>query len=111
MHPLVIGLTLSAALFHSIWNALLRSGADRLWSVTVMSFATTAAAIPVAFVLPTPLPGCWPYIAISAVLQVAYGILLAHAYRHGELIEEPFDLHGWWRDDLVAFLLGCSFTF
>jgi uncharacterized protein YcsI (UPF0317 family) len=32
-------------------------------------------------------------------------------YRHGELVEEPADLHGWWRDDLVAFLLGCSFTF
>jgi uncharacterized protein YcsI (UPF0317 family) len=32
-------------------------------------------------------------------------------YRHGELVEEPADLRGWWRDDLVAFLLGCSFTF
>jgi uncharacterized protein YcsI (UPF0317 family) len=32
-------------------------------------------------------------------------------YRHGELSEEPTNLHGCWRDDLVAFLLGCSFTF
>src|SRR5438552_16161178 len=32
-------------------------------------------------------------------------------YRHGELIDEPNDLREWWRDDLVAFLLGCSFTF
>jgi uncharacterized protein YcsI (UPF0317 family) len=32
-------------------------------------------------------------------------------YRHGELVEEPGDLSAWWRDDLVAFLLGCSFTF
>src|SRR5262249_39353409 len=32
-------------------------------------------------------------------------------YRYGELIEEPTDLSFWWRDDLVAFLLGCSFTF
>jgi len=32
-------------------------------------------------------------------------------YRHGELTAEPTDLHAWWRDDLVAFLLGCSFTF
>jgi len=32
-------------------------------------------------------------------------------YRRGELIDEPTDLLGWWRDDLVAFLLGCSFTF
>ena len=32
-------------------------------------------------------------------------------YRHGELVEEPADLRSWWRDDLVGFLLGCSFTF
>jgi uncharacterized protein YcsI (UPF0317 family) len=32
-------------------------------------------------------------------------------YRHGELVEEPTDLRGWWREDLVGFLLGCSFTF
>jgi uncharacterized protein YcsI (UPF0317 family) len=32
-------------------------------------------------------------------------------YRGGELIDEPTDLLGWWREDLVAFLLGCSFTF
>jgi drug/metabolite transporter (DMT)-like permease len=87
MHPAVIGLTLSAAALHAIWNALLRSGGDRLWSVTVMSFVTTAVAIPAALLLPAPLPGCWSYIAISAVLQVAYGIFLAYAYRHGELTQ------------------------
>ena len=32
-------------------------------------------------------------------------------YRHGELAEEVTDLQGVWRQDLVAFLLGCSFTF
>ncbi|MDI3340444.1 MAG: putative hydro-lyase [Sphaerobacter sp.] len=32
-------------------------------------------------------------------------------YRHGELVEERDDLLDLWRDDLVAFLLGCSFTF
>src|SRR5436853_4133217 len=32
-------------------------------------------------------------------------------YRRGELADEPTDLHAWWRDDLVGFLLGCSFTF
>jgi uncharacterized protein YcsI (UPF0317 family) len=32
-------------------------------------------------------------------------------YRRGELAEEPTDLRAWWRDDLVAFLIGCSFTF
>ncbi|MEK7853864.1 MAG: DUF1445 domain-containing protein, partial [candidate division NC10 bacterium] len=32
-------------------------------------------------------------------------------YRHGVLAEEVTDLLPLWRDDLVAFLLGCSFTF
>ncbi len=32
-------------------------------------------------------------------------------YRDGELVDEPRDLKDWWRDDLVGFLLGCSFTF
>src|SRR5438876_12429421 len=29
-------------------------------------------------------------------------------YRDGTLIDEPTDVTGCWRDDLVAFLLGCS---
>ena len=32
-------------------------------------------------------------------------------FRDGRLHEEPAHLEHWWRDDLVAFLLGCSFTF
>jgi uncharacterized protein YcsI (UPF0317 family) len=32
-------------------------------------------------------------------------------YRYGELVAEPTDLRSYWRDDLVAFLIGCSFTF
>jgi uncharacterized protein YcsI (UPF0317 family) len=32
-------------------------------------------------------------------------------FKNGELVEEPTDVSPWWRDDLVAFLIGCSFTF
>ena len=32
-------------------------------------------------------------------------------YRNGNVIDEPSHLQQWWRDDLVTFLLGCSFTF
>ncbi len=32
-------------------------------------------------------------------------------FHDGSLVEEPTDLSAYWRDDLVAFLLGCSFTF
>jgi drug/metabolite transporter (DMT)-like permease len=87
MRPAIIALTLFAALLHATWNAVLRSGVDRLWSVTIMSFATTAAAIPLILLLPLPRSDCWLYLGISAVLQVAYSILLAYAYQHGELAQ------------------------
>lgn len=32
-------------------------------------------------------------------------------YRHGELTEEVTDIKHLWSDDLVSFLIGCSFTF
>ncbi|MGW1915009.1 putative hydro-lyase [Streptomyces sp. NPDC002076] len=32
-------------------------------------------------------------------------------WKDGELVEEPTDVRAHWRDDLVSFLLGCSFTF
>lgn len=32
-------------------------------------------------------------------------------YERGRLVAEPEDVRAWWRDDLVAFLLGCSFSF
>src|SRR2546429_4114288 len=85
MSAAVIGLTLFAAALHATWNAALRSGVDRLCFVTIMSFATTLAAIPFALLLPLPTTQSWTYLGISAVLQVLYSIFLAHAYRYGEL--------------------------
>ncbi len=32
-------------------------------------------------------------------------------FRDGELVDEPTDIDALWRDDLVTFVLGCSFSF
>lgn len=32
-------------------------------------------------------------------------------WQYGKLVDEPADVHRYWRDDLVSFLIGCSFTF
>ncbi|MGH3780125.1 MAG: putative hydro-lyase [Pseudonocardiaceae bacterium] len=32
-------------------------------------------------------------------------------WEHGKLVDEPTDVTDRWREDLVAFLIGCSFTF
>ncbi len=85
MSPIVILLVLSAAILHATWNAVLRSGNDHLWTVTIMSLATSAAVLPLALILPLPLIGAWPYLIVSALLQVGYSVFLAFAYRHGGL--------------------------
>jgi drug/metabolite transporter (DMT)-like permease len=84
MTPSVVALVLCAAVLHAAWNAMLRGGSDRLWAMTVMSFATTAIAIPVAALLPLPNPGSWPYIGLSTALQLGYSHFLVRAYRDGD---------------------------
>ena len=32
-------------------------------------------------------------------------------FRDGEVVDEPTDISAYWRDDLVSFVLGCSFSF
>ncbi len=32
-------------------------------------------------------------------------------WRHGELVDEPTDITDLWRDDMVGFAIGCSFSF
>ena len=81
----VTGLALFAAILHAGWNAFLRSGADRFWTVTVMSFSSTAVALPLLWIYPAPVAAAWPYIALSALLQTGYSVFLAAAYRHGNL--------------------------
>lgn len=78
-------LVLFAALLHATWNAFLRGSPDRLWSVTVMSLATTALSAPVVILAPGPAPASWAFLATSALLQVGYSLVLAQAYVFGGL--------------------------
>lgn len=43
--------------------------------------------------------------------DLRYDIPKYRIYRHGELTDEVTNIEKYWRDDLVAFLLGCSFSF
>lgn len=81
----VIGLALFAAILHASWNAFLRNGADRLWTVTVMSFTGTVLALPLVLIYPLPGLPAWTFIGLSAILQVGYSVFLVAAYRDGEL--------------------------
>ncbi|TWC23438.1 EamA-like transporter family protein [Pseudomonas sp. SJZ085] len=78
-------LVLFAALLHASWNALLRGGSDRLWSMTIMCIAIAiASAIAAAFMVP-PAAASWGYMVLSALLHVGYNLFLVRSYRVGDL--------------------------
>lgn len=83
--PLIAALVLGSALLHATWNVLLRSGADRLWSITVMSLMSGAVAAVAVFVIPMPAVASWPYAVVSGLLQIGYCLFLVWAYEKGEL--------------------------
>lgn len=83
--PQVAALVLGAALLHASWNALLKSGLDRLWSITLMCAVSALAAAVAVWFLPLPAPAAWACAALSAVLQIAYCLFLVRAYEVGEL--------------------------
>src|SRR5215469_3560813 len=48
---------------------------------------------------------------LGADLDVRTDLPRYRVWRGGELVEEPADVRHVWRDDLVTFALGCSFSF
>ncbi len=49
--------------------------------------------------------------ALGADLDIRTDLPRYRIWREGALVEEPRDLRAVWRDDLVSFVLGCSFSF
>jgi uncharacterized protein YcsI (UPF0317 family) len=49
--------------------------------------------------------------ALGADLDIRTDVPRYRVWRDGEVVEEPTDILSHWRDDLVAFVLGCSFSF
>ncbi|MEX5546134.1 DMT family transporter [Pseudomonas pergaminensis] len=82
--PIVL-LILFAALLHASWNALLRVGADRLWSMTMMCVAVAIASSVIAVFIAPPAPASWPYAVLSGVLHVGYNLFLVRSYKVGDL--------------------------
>lgn len=77
-------LVLLAALLHASWNALLRAGADRLWSMTMMCIAIALACAGLALFVPTPARASWGCVILSALLHVGYNLCLVRTYRTGD---------------------------
>jgi len=48
---------------------------------------------------------------LGADIDIRTDVPRYRVWRRGELIDEPTDLRALWRDDLVTFVIGCSFSF
>lgn len=56
-------------------------------------------------------PGDPTFPALGAEIDVRTDLPRYRVFRDGELADEPTDIRRYWRDDLVAFAIGCSFSF
>jgi uncharacterized protein YcsI (UPF0317 family) len=56
-------------------------------------------------------PGDWRVPALGEDLDIRTDLPRYRVWRDGALADEPTDLMHWWRDDLVTFAIGCSFSF
>ena len=73
-------LVLLAAILHAIWNAIVKTGEDRMLTLTlVIGAGSVMAAMVLPFIEP-PAPESWPYLLLSTALHTAYYFLLIRAY-------------------------------
>ncbi len=56
-------------------------------------------------------PGSPHLPGLAADLDLRTDLPRYRVWHHGELVDEPADVRSMWRDDLVAFAIGCSFSF
>lgn len=56
-------------------------------------------------------PGQWNVSTLGADMDLRSDAPGYNIYREGELVQQAQALHALWRDDLVVFAIGCSFSF
>lgn len=56
-------------------------------------------------------PGAVTMPQLAQDLDIRSDLPRYRVFRHGELVDEVTDINPIWRDDLVTFLIGCSFSF
>jgi drug/metabolite transporter (DMT)-like permease len=81
----VLLVVLFGALLHASWNVLVKLGQDTYLanaSVCIGGGVLAAAVLPF---LSTPASASWPYLGASVTVELIYTVLLAAAYRVGDL--------------------------
>jgi drug/metabolite transporter (DMT)-like permease len=89
--PLALGFIALAAVLHAAWNILLKTAGDPLRTATTGVIAASAVLAPLVLVAwiatgqPAVPPEAWAVGIMSGVVETAYFVFLAAAYRRGDL--------------------------
>jgi uncharacterized protein YcsI (UPF0317 family) len=62
-------------------------------------------------IIGTSAPGDWRVPELGEDLDIRTDIPRYRVWKNGEIVAEPEDIKDVWRDDLVSFVIGCSFSF
>jgi drug/metabolite transporter (DMT)-like permease len=81
----VMLVVLFAAALHATWNALVKSGDDKLVDTALITAGAAVLAAACLPFLPPPAQACWPYLAASVAIHILYFALVAAAYRAGDM--------------------------
>jgi drug/metabolite transporter (DMT)-like permease len=80
-----LGLALGAAFLHAAWNVLLAGSRDSVAATGALLVFGVVLLAPAALLFGEVSADAVPFVAASAVLELVYFVLLARAYRDGEL--------------------------
>ncbi|MGE0737164.1 MAG: EamA family transporter [Alphaproteobacteria bacterium] len=85
METHVLLLVLCGAVLHASWNAIVKGSSDKLLDLTQTAvWSGILAAIALPF-FPPPSWEAWPYMVASTVVHFFYFLLVAGAYKFGDL--------------------------
>ncbi|HEU4915727.1 MAG TPA: EamA family transporter, partial [Acidimicrobiia bacterium] len=78
-------LALLAAVMHAVWNLLVKRSDDHLVAGWTVVAGAAVIALPILTMHGVPDRSVWDLIVISTIIQVGYVLMLASAYRVGDL--------------------------
>ena len=81
----IIAIILSAAMLHAVWNAIVKTAADRTTTLGLVALGHVLPGAVMVAILPLPSPEAFIYIALSTFVHFGYFYLLGRAYQHGDL--------------------------
>ncbi len=87
MSGMVFLAVMFAAGLHAVWNALVKSSADKQLSMVAVVLGHLPLALIGLAVSPVPAPESWPYIGVAIILHVGYQLFLLASYRIGDLTQ------------------------